>query len=465
MKLKLLTASILILSSNIYARGVVSGDVMGRDMLIKEIPGAARIGHLALATGDNIFQTTDVTIEMEPNGDNSIVWGSVKGFKSKARYWGSRSGLITNSKLMYLALHAAKLQSFWCPEYTATTYWRIGDGWFDEVQRPHPTVCGKFRCDVFVGYVMGVGGATQILNNRIQLPYNAFMTFPVDNGSFAAEKAMPNETAEDPDRATKFLEVTVDDLNKMTLEEFSVFGSFDPAITPEKIVEKQWELLANPNVKDYIKWVLIDLRSMSKVEDTPQKFIEIFEKSTSAFVKTRIASGIMGFYQSNWDEIQSNSNFENIKGFFTKAVTHEKPEHEMSSYLIRGFIDFHDASEIDRNLNLIEKHLATVTNKSLIGLQFELIRKSPELQNKFLPASISVLRKANDTELDSKFFYYLNHGVKIIEDKTLRKDIRDFISEKNTAYANKAFSGDKGLAEFHANGARKDMDELMLKLK
>ncbi|HWI47977.1 MAG TPA: hypothetical protein VNU45_07110 [Rummeliibacillus sp.] len=464
MKLKLLTVSILLLSNGISARPVSSGDVLGRDMVIP-LPGVGRIGHLALATGDNIFHPTDLTIEMEPNFNESIMWGTVKGFKSKSRYWGSRSGLITNASFMYLALHNAKLQSFWCPEYTATTYWNIGEGWFDAVQKPHPTKCGKFRCDTFVGYVMGVGGAPQVMNNKIQLPYNAFMTFPVDNGSLIADKPINDTPIDDIDKEVKFLAATVADLNKMSLEEFSLFAGFDPANTPPNIIEKQWSLIADNGLKDGLKWILIDLRSMSKVEDTPVKLITSYDKTTSAFVKTRLTAGIMSFYQNNWDEIQSNQNHESIKRFFAKALLQEKPEKEISAYIVRGFVDLHNESEVDNNLSLIDKHLSKVDKKPLIGLQFELIRKSPELQKKFLPESIAVLRKANDAELDSKFFYYLNNGVEIVKDEGIRKIVRNFILDKNVSYAAKTFSGDKTISEFHAKGARKDMDELMAKLK
>lgn len=462
MKLTLLATSILILSSSIHARAVVSGDVMGRDM---DIPLAGKIGHLGLATGDAIFQPTTLTIEMEPNGNKSIVWGTVNGFKNKTRYWGSRSGLITNANFMYYALHSAKLQSFWCPEYTATTYWNIGEGWFDAVQNPHPTKCGKFRCDTFVGYVMGVGGASQILNNKIQLPYNAFMTFPVANGSLIAEKTVHNDDVDDIDKESKFLNATNEDLNKMSLEEFALFAGFNPASTPPNIIEKQWSLIADNELKDGLKWILIDLRSMSKVEDTPVKLISFYATTKSHFVKTRIAAGIMSFYQNNWDDIQSGSNFEVIKTFFSKALIDEKPENDMSSYMVRGFIDMHNQEEVNKNIELIQTHLNKIDKKPLIGLQFELIKKSPELQKRFLPASISVLRKANDAELDSMFFYYLNNGIEVAKDANLRKTIRDFILDKNVSYAKKSFTGDKDLAEFHAKGARKDMDDLISKLK
>lgn len=462
MKLKLIAASILILSNGIHARAVVSGDVMGRDM---DIPVAGKIGHVGLATGDAVFQPATLTIEMEPNGNESIVWGTVNGFKTKTKYWGSRSGLITDSKFMYFALHMAKLQSFWCPEYTATTYWNSGEGWFDAVQKPHPTKCGKFRCDTFVGYIMGIGGAPQIINNKIQLPYNAFMTFPVANGSLVAEKPINDDVSDDIDKETKFLNAHVDDLNKMSLEEFSLFAGFDPSNTPPQIIDKQWSLIADSNLKDGLKWILIDLRSMSKVEDTPVRLVSTYEKTESAFVKTRIAAAIMSFYQNNWDEIQSNQNHESIKGFFARALAKEKPEREISSYIVRGFVDLHNETEIDNNLSLIDNHLSKVDNKPLIGLQFELIRKSPALQKKFLPKVISTLRKANDAELDSKAFYYLNNGIEIVKDGDTRKIVRDFTLDKNISYAKKAFTGDKVLAEFHARGARKDMNELMAKLK
>lgn len=469
MKLKLLAASLLLLSHGINARPVSSGDVMGRDM---DILGAGRIGHLALATGDGVFQPTNLTIEAEPSLDHAIVFGTVEGFKTKTRYWGSRYGLITDRTLMYAALVEAKHQSFWCPAYNPSIiHWR-GAGWFDAVQRPHPTKCGQFRCDTFVAYVMAAGGANQIENNLLKLPYNAYMTFPYDNGKGLAEDKITIPEQSNDDKA--FLSLTPEKLNKLTyIDAASLVDKMPEETTPARL-EKEWQLIESKELNRDWKILLISRKSAFDAPETVGKLINLYKSESDLKVKAAIISATMFYYQQHWESIGASSDFENLKSFYEASIK-SKPSKDISSSIVRGFIDFHNEIEINEHIDFIEKHLAKVDKQPLIGLQFELIRKSPSLQKRFLPQSISVLKKTNNPELDSMFFYFLNHGIEIVKDESLRKTIKNFIIERRQAYsalgfldstnAKNAQGGSQSVDAYYAQSSQDDINGLLETLK
>ncbi len=455
MKIKLVTIAVILASSTTFARPVCSGDVMGRDMIF---PIVGRIGHLGIATGDDVYYPTNLTIEVEPNGDHSIIWGKVSEFRTKTRYWGSRGGLIMDTGLMFKALNEAKKQSFWCPHYAPAPVYDPGTGWFDAISNPHPTHCATFRCDSFVGYVMAFGGAPQIKNNKIQLPYNAFMTLPFSN--FDAPRIHSEEednvTAEVP--KDKFLKFTVSELNAMDMEAMTPFLNTNGGQESPEITQKKWKLISDEEAKELWRWVFIDEMSMSKNKDTISHFMRIYPKVKSEFVKTKIIVGVMRFYQNNWDAVKASPDFETIKSFYERLIK-EKADKERSPDVVRGFVDFHSDKEVSKSLNAIEKHLSGIDKRSLMGLQFEIIRKSPELQKMFLPKTISALRKANDSELDSMAFYYLNHGVVLADDKS-KKMLKAFILERKEIH--RTLQDD--IQSYHAKYAEKDMDELLKKL-
>jgi len=456
MKVKLVTMAVILASGAVLARPVVSGDVLGRDM---DVPVLGKIGHLAMATGDNIFGPTDTTIEMEPNGKKSIVWGTVKEFKKKTKYWGSRSGLITDRNHMYTALNEGKKQSFWCPEYSTFPVYIAGIGYFDSMGKPHATKCGKFRCDTFVGYLMAFGDQPAIVNNLIQAPYNAFMTFPVDNKDKAiASNKIHSEQKEPSSQEQKFLDLTVKAINSMTLSELTPFLILDPNNKSKAVAQKEWELIADENLYEVYREGFIDLRGMSKDEDSAMRFIRLYSSIKSEKVKTRIISGLMYFYQNNWEELNASPKFEAIKRFYEKLLK-QNADKERSANIIRGFVDLHDANEVKQSLVPIERHLAKIDKKLLVGLQFEIIRKSPELQKMFLPKTISTLREANSAELDSMAFYYLNNGVAISDNKS-KKMLKNLILERKEVH--RSLKDD--IESYHAKSAEKDMNELLKKL-
>lgn len=449
-------------SSHSFARNTSSGDVLGRDM---DIPGIGRIGHLGLGTGNDVFLPTNITIEAEPQTP-AIIFGTVKDFKQATRFWGSRWGLVTSQSNVYYSLVEAKHQSFWCPKYTPFTVWVRGQGFFDgPMQTPIPTQCGMFRCDTFVGYIASMAGSNAIINNVIQLPYNAFMTYPYANfDKFKPEKITPELSQLDQ----QFITLSAVDIQKMAFEEFSILASPSEENTSMAHIEKEWELISNEDVHTIWRNGFIDRRALSNDNDVLSRFLDLYEKISNKEVQNHLISGVMFYYQSHWEKVSNSAEYEIIKLFFEKALKKEITK-EVSEDIVRGYIDFHDEYSIETNMSGIKRHLKGIHPRSLLGLKMELAKKSSGLEATFIPEIIQDLKNNNSSELNSMFFYLINKEFIKIKNPESSKAIRSFTKEiLNESNAKNLFNtngGPSDLETYHAISSKADILAVQKKFK
>lgn len=422
MKFRVVFCAMLACNTMYAAR---SGEVIGRDL---NYPHLGWIGHLGMATGDDVFLPTNILIEAMAG--KGIQFNNVDKFAQASKYWGSKFGLITNSAIMYSALVEAKHQSFWCPSYNPTVVYRVGKGFFNGFNQPVPTVCALWRCDTFVDYIFYYGGYPNLLRFA-SLPLTTFSVFPYYHDQ-PAKKLMTEHVISDDDD-DRFLSLTAKELNNLSMEDKFKFIDIRPENITVAHAAKEWEFIKNPEVYTILRQMMIDIRSASVDPDLIKKFINIYDAEDNEEIKDSLLTGIMRFYQSNWEQVKSSGDYETLRTFYAR-VLNESPKKYLSPIIVRSYVDTHDDSEIKSQIQLIDEHMKIMEPKPRLGLQLEIIRKSPSLEHKYFNKMISGLKKEQTPELDDMFMYLMGQGfVNYVteSDKTVLKSYIQSIKMKN----------------------------------
>ncbi|RAP34629.1 hypothetical protein B1207_15205 [Legionella quinlivanii] len=414
-------------------RPLASGDIAGRDLLI---PGMGWIGHVGLGTGDDVGKPTQIIIEVL-NESPVIQFNTFNNFTSRSRYWGSRSGIGDYSSGTYAVLVEAFHQSWWCPSYSTSTAYVIGQG--NPANRV-PTKCGFWRCDTYVAWDFYSAGYSQIMNNRIMLPLNVFNTFPYANGDAFSEEfsSIPNQIPLMDRIEQQFSELTAEELNKLPYEKFVELADIPMAEETPTHIAKEWEFLFNPEVNEAKRSVFIDRLAVSNEPDVISKFISLYDEIHNDEIKSKLVQGLMIYYQNHWEQTVNTSDFAMLKQFYSKLLNQELSPRDADK-VIRGFIDLHSASDVRSKLKLIEDRMVGVEPSLQLGLKLELAYKSKKLEDIYIPSIISMLKEYNRSDLDGMFFGITKQWYKNLKRESSIDQIKDYLTS-----AKKRFSQSKG---------------------
>jgi len=430
-----------------------SGEVIGRDL---NLPPFGWLGHLAMATGDNVFRPTNIIIEATPGP--GIQFNSFTSFLSASNFWGAKFGIVDDPAWMYQGLVAAKLQSYWCPQYSLTVEYRAGDGWFDGFGNPHPTVCSMWRCDTLVGFVHARAGNLVLLNNAFS-PAHTFNLFPYfDTGLSRHKYSGKVLSREEVDQI--YLKTSPEELKNIPGEQLLMLVDMRNADKSPERISKDWEVINATDVHIGIKQLLLDAHSLSQESELLSKLLAAYNGTKSDELKAAIIKATMIYYQGNWNQVKTSSEFETLKAFYEEALKN-KPSKESSPHITRGYIDFHSASEIKDNQSLINSHLKAVAPKPAIGLEFELIRKAPSLEKEYFPKMLSALESENNAEVEGMFAYIMNHG--FIDNAT--GESKQLLKSHIEKIQQSSFKKNDDLDNFFMKESKTDIDELLKKLK
>ncbi|HBI21117.1 MAG TPA: hypothetical protein DDY37_00765, partial [Legionella sp.] len=165
-------ASVAIIAN---AKPIYPGEVMARDLLI---PGLGWAGHVAVTSANKIWQTDDHVLEIldEPVVGQLNTFGN---FKSRSRYWGSRYGVSDRGDAGQHVIDEANHQRWWCPTYTSSTAYIIGEG---DLKWGTRYRCGEWRCDTYTWWAFYSAGYDTV-QGKIMLPTTVFNAFPMYNQS------------------------------------------------------------------------------------------------------------------------------------------------------------------------------------------------------------------------------------------------------------------------------------------
>lgn len=425
-----------------YAKQIYPAEILGRDL---NYPGLGWAGHVGIATTtmssasgmwQNATQIIEILNEPVVGQINSIV-----NFKSRSKYWGSKYGIADRGERGYRVLVEANHQRWWCPQYTSDTDYRIGEG------NPYTgqiVKCGRWRCDTFVWWAFYSQG-WDIMPGRVWMPRVLFDRFPYYNDERGIKKSRFNTLALN-ELSNKGLEdVTVEDLNTMSFDEFETIMSSQKS--PHYIVPQtgsiEMRFAYDENLNEAKRSIMIDrLTSRGDEPDLTSKLIKLYRETSNVSIKESIISGLMIHYQRHLDLDKQSEEQALLKSFFSELLF-EKLTPKSADNAIRGFVDLHSSDEIMSNIQKIDSQLSYVTHTSSIMLKYSLIHKSKQLQPIYMESLVKELQDTNNSDLDSYLFgplslAYQAMGKNLLEPKSKQivvnylKEVRYKYSPSNT---------------------------------
>ncbi len=407
---------------------LASGDVLGRDLLI---PGVGWIGHVGLGTGDDVGYPTQIIIEVL-NENPVVQFNSFPNFTSRSQYWGSRSGVGDYSTGTYKALAEGYHQSWWCPTYSSSTAYVIGQG---NLQNRRPTKCGMWRCDTFIAWDFYSAGFSQIMDNKIMLPIKVFYTFPYANGDVFSPLNSENSTKPPliDIKDKQFSDLSAEELNNLPYEKFVELADIPMQDETPTHIAKEWEFAANTQVNETKRGIFIDRLAVSNEQEVIPKFLKMYQESKSSEIHSKLIQGLMIHYQNNSDSLDKTYDAEVLKKFYSEML-YQTPERNDADKIIRGYIDFHSAKEIINSRTQIEQQMVGIEPRLVLGLKLELAYKSLELEKIYIPAVIEMLRKYQRSDLDGMFFGITKLWHERLKDKHSIRTIKSYLDFTEKKY-------------------------------
>jgi hypothetical protein len=416
-----------------YARPVVSGDIVGRDLIIF---GLGWAGHVAMVTGDNVGQSSSLLIEAMKDGQPwAIVLNNLGLFKKQSKYWGSRYGIGDYANGTRAALVEVNHQRWWCPSYTSSTAYKIGQG--------VPTTgqiisCGEWRCDTLVAWSFYSAGYPQLINNRIILPTTIFNTFPFqNNGLLEDENTIKPPLLLQSDKV--FSDLSANELNAMPYEEFELIADIPMNLETPTHIESEWRYANDSHINDIKRGIFIDRLSMSNEPNVIPNFIKMYDETKEPEIKRKLIIGTVIYYQNHNDQVALSQDKELLRVFYKKLLN-EQLAIDSSDMAMRGFIHFYSSKEIIENRKLIDKQFKGMDRRSLLSLKLELSHKSKELETIYFPSIIDMLKKNNSSDLNEMFFGLTKMGWRHLHNKESVDLIKNYVQFSSYKYENKALN-------------------------
>lgn len=389
--------------SPIYAKKIYPAEIMGRDLLI---PGLGWAGHVGISTTAGRMEG-NANLVIEVLNENPVGQiNSIKNFKSRSKYWGSRYGVADRGVIGNKILVEANHQRWWCPKYTNDTNYHIGSG----VPRTGQVIeCGTWRCDTYAWWAFYSQGL-DTMPGKVWLPRNLFNFFPYYNDERSAVKS-PEQTSEI--LTHRSLEnVTAEDLNEMPYEEFQMIMDTPPVhyVTSPSTVQMQFAYSSNLN--DVKRGIMIDRLIADDAEfDLVKKILNLYNETDNIEIKNKIVQGLMLYNQRHRNVKSYIKNDQALlKVFFAELLDSKSLNPKMADDAIRGFIDTHSSEEIMTSRDKVDKWLPTTGHYSSIMLKYTLVHKSKDLQLIYIKSIVDELRRADNSDLDSYLFGPLSIG-------------------------------------------------------
>ena len=429
-KQKLLILSVGITLATItcssYAKRTWPAEIVGRSLSVPGLgwPGHVGIATAAISTADGLWQTADLVIEVLNESPVAQI-SYLPYFTYRSEFWGSKYGVATRDERGLQVLHEANHQRWWCPVYTYSTEFHVGNG---NLATGEVWECGKWRCDTYVWWAFYSQG-WDTMPGRNWLPRILFNTFPYYNNELLTK----SDTSSDKFSNSRTLnDVTAEDLNAMPFEEFEMIMDAPPAnyVTTQPI-SSEMRFASDDNLNIIKRGIMIDrLTSKGDEPDLIPKLLKLYNETNNTEVKEKIISGLM-LYNQQHRNVKSYINHDQLllKSYFAELLNSKSLTSKSTNTAIRGFLDLHGAEEIMENIDVIDTLLPKTDHYSSIMLKYSLVHKSKELQRIYIKSIINELRDANNSDLDSYLFGPLSIGYAGTGKNLLDPDSRQLILE------------------------------------
>jgi hypothetical protein len=425
MNKKIVILAILALSGLVEAgRPLMSGDIVGRDL--NQWP-LGWIGHVGMGTGDNVGLPTQLIIEVLNEAPKPVVqFNSLSNFTSRSKYWGSRYGIGDYSTGTYNALVEANRQGWWCPSYTTSTAYVIGSG---NIYNRVPTRCSVWRCDTYVAWAFYSAGFSQLMNNKVMLPLNVWATFPYSNGDALAPQTLPPKL---PVIDKEFTDLTVNELNNLDFTRFEEIADIPIQDETPAHLAKEWEFAENESVVDVKRGIFLDRLAIVESQNTISKLLDIYHKTENNEVKSKVIQALQTNYQNKKNLISSQER-ENLKSFYGEQLQKQLRSIDIDK-VVRGFIDINNAQKILQMRSKIDDKISKTEGRMALGLRLDMVNKSQQLEQIYMPIIVEKLNKANRSDLDDMFFGITNIRIKTFKPESI-KIIKEYTKTQNNKYS------------------------------
>lgn len=326
-------------------------DVFGRDMAA---PGPlASLGHLAIgfgtiASGDVANGGTMNVIEVL-NEAKTIQVNTISNFKSRSPYWGAKYG-ITNPDYPFAKLLDAKKEMLnGCSTYTTNT-----EAWPTHMDG-NKRICGQFRCDTFVQWILSNESDTRIKNLILITPTKVFNTHPFfrEHGTKFTEFDKKTDTTKVPMRidiidsidAATFITMTIQELDAMMRQ---VKESKSAAASTVKL----WSLYKSGIVTEGYKEYALDSLTLYADANFIPLYIESYHAADSKSEKNFILKDLQSLRQKvlNADDIEYKNM---LNEFYLSLIDDNKAQGY--DFIVRGFIETSDKFSADMSATLFDK--------------------------------------------------------------------------------------------------------------
>lgn len=416
----------LILINSANAKNFYSGDITGRKLLI---PGLGWAGHVAIGTGDYVGQPSGLVIEALNEAPKPVIQiNGHAGFKQLSTYWGSRYGIGDYADRTKAALIEANHQRWWCPTYSNSTAYVIGQG---DLKTGKIWKCGMWRCDTFVAWDFYSAGYTQLMDMPIIIPLNVYNKFPYQNTDTYKVSPIPKDFYI-IDRDKKFDSLSAKEINDLSFEEFERLADIPIKDENNNHVKTEWKLALDPEVNAIKRGIFLDRLAVIDEDETLSKFLSLYEIESQDEVKSKLLQGMMIQYQSHRDEIDGLPIKDELKKFYASLLKEDNGVD--SDKILRGFIDFHDADELLKSTKTIEKISKNIEPHMLLGLQNDLTHQSIELEAIYLPKMIKLVKKSNNSDLDDMFFGLMKMSWNNLKNEQSKELIKDYLNSVRPKY-------------------------------
>lgn len=422
---------LLLATSSLHAKNTYPGDLLGRDL---DYPGLGWLGHIGIATGEVMNTTASIVIETL-NQNPVIQINSITQFKRSSKYWGSKYGIGDYATATRNVLIEANHQRWWCPKYTNSTAYTIGDG---NLYTGQALVCGVWRCDTFVAWSFFKAGYYSLMNNKMMLPVVIFNSFPYGNTQLVPPVSPP--LAMETDKT--FISMTADELNTMPYEEFESIADIPLNQETPAHIATEWRFTNDEGLNDLKRGIFIDRLAMIGEQGTLANFIRQFSETERPEIKSKLILGTMIYYQSHMDLTQSTHDKRLLQGFYTDLLSKELPLNDRDN-VIRGFVDVSTPDDVLVHVDRIDEISTGIEPHLLLGLKLQLARKSKELEQMYMPSTIHLLKKENRSDLDDMFFGITAMSYKGLQDSQSILQIKDYMDMVNEKYMASSLSANE----------------------
>lgn len=358
-------------------------------------------------------------------------------FKSRSKYWGSKFGVANRGPEGQHVIGEANYQRWWCPMYTDSSAYIIGEG---DKESGIPTKCGVWRCDTFVFWSFYSAGYN-LVPGRIVLPRVIFNAFPYWNKESYAENYTGDGALPLVSSSKQLHLLNTIQLNELPYEEFEMIADIPLEQETPQHIAVEWRFAKSPEINVIKRGVFIDRLSILGKKGTLSKLLNLYNSSNNDEIRQKIIQGTVIYYQNHLNKNEESKEKSELLNFYQKLINNKMPTGS-EALVIRGYIDLSSPKDILDNHKIIDSLSNKIELNMFLGINFQLAKKSLELEKIYIPSMIKLLQNEPREDLENMFLGIMNKFYAHLRLNESKEQVKKYVLSLKDKYSPK-FSGDK----------------------